>query len=95
MRRWKNDLGDWVSDVHRYYVCVSNSEDDFFTEGDPKSFGGDIVSARIYAQEQSLLNKAAEVRCESWIPDPAYSAPVTLWSERYEKGKKLYRQNWR
>lgn len=49
----------------------------------------------MFAREKSIVHKIVEVRAEGWIPDPAYSAPVYHWSERYEKGKMVCRLKWR
>lgn len=92
MKRWKNDLGDWVTDAKNFYVLVGESELDLYTE---ESFGSNVFGARMFAKEESMVHKVVEVRCESWIQDSAYSAPVTLWSERYEKGKMVCRLKWR
>lgn len=95
MKKWTNNMGEVVTDEKNYYVCISNNEDDFITEGDPISFGTDLERAKAYAIEQSRTNLAVELRCESMVQDPFYDAPVTHWSERYENGKKLFRQMWR
>ena len=92
MRRWQNDLGDWVTDILSYYVLVGEDEHELYTE---ESFGTNIVGARRFAREQSLVHKVVEVRAEGWIPDPVYSAPVYHWSERYENGKMVCRLKWR
>lgn len=91
-RRWKNDLGDWVTDILSYYVLVGEDEHELNTE---ESFGTNLVGARMFAREKSLVHNVVEVRAEGWIPDPAYSAPVYHWSERYEKGKMVCRLKWR
>lgn len=92
MRRWKNDLGDWVTDILSYYVLVGEDEHELNTE---EAFGTNLVGARMFARKQSLVHKIVEVRAEGWIPDPAYSAPVYHWSERYENGKMVCRLKWR
>ena len=54
MRRWKNDLGDWVTDILSYYVLVGEDENELYTE---ESFGTNIVGARMFARKQSLVHK--------------------------------------
>lgn len=95
MAKWINNFGDLVSDTKNYYVHISNSEEDFITEGDPIEFHTNYKSAKAFAIEQSFNNVATEVRCESFVQDPCYDAPVVLWSERYIKGKKQDRLMWR
>lgn len=95
MAKWMNKMGETVTDDKNYYVCISNNKEDFLTEGDPVSFGSDYKKAKAYAIEQSLKNAAVELRMESMVQDPFFDAPVTHWSERYENGKKQFRQNWR
>lgn len=94
MRRFKNGSGDWVTDQKNYYVVCSN--DDFGTETDAEDFWTDWNKARSYAIKMSRTYKAAEIRCEKYIYDEDfYDGMVTIWSECYENGKKIYRRNWR
>ena len=96
MKQWVNGMGRLVDDRKYYYVCICDSEGDFFTDGDPESFGEDILRARLYAIEMSRKHKMVELRMERMVQDPAYDdSPVTFWSERYENGKKMWKQNWR
>lgn len=95
MKTWIDEFGECRTDEKQYYVCLSNDKENFLTIGDPISFYADYVSAKVFAIEQSRTYAAVELRCESFIQDPAYSAPVTHWSERYENGKKQYREIWR
>ena len=95
MRQWITADGEVRDDRKSYYVCTCDTEGDFITEGDPKSFGGELLKARMYAMEMSRKHRMVELRMECFVQDPFYDAPVTFWSERYENGKKLWKQNWR
>lgn len=93
MKKFRNNFGDVVTDTKNYYVVCSN--DEFCTETEPEEFYTDWNKARSYAIKQSRIFAAAEIRCERWVDDEDYDAPVTIWSETYENGKKQYRTTWR
>lgn len=95
MKQWIDAWGENRTDEKTYYVCIGNDKEDFVTTGDPINFYTDYKRARAFAIEQSKIYAAVELRCESFIQDPDYAAPVTHWSDRYENGKKKYREIWR
>lgn len=95
MKQWIDDWGEIRTDKKTYYVCLGNNKDNFLTIGDPINFYEDYKKAKAFAIEQSRKYAAVELRCESFIQDPAYIDPVTHWSDRYENGRKKYREYWR
>lgn len=98
MRRFENNFGDIVTDQKEYYVCISDepANEDFITIGDPENFYTDYYGAVRYAKAQSLKHAAVNLCCERWIhPDEGgdmYDAPMTIWHDRYEQGKKQWRE---
>lgn len=94
MKQWTNKEGVVRNDRPNYYVCICNTEGDFITEK-TEEFYEDRASAIKFAIEVSKRAVMVELRMERFVQDPFYDAPVTFWSERYENGKKIWRQNWR
>ena len=95
MKKWIDDWGELRTDEKNYHICIGNDKDNFITIGDPINFYTDYKAARAFAIEQSKTCAAVELRCESFIQDRNYASPVIHWSDRYENGKKQYREIWR
>ena len=93
MRTFINNFGERVTDQKNYHVDCSNAEDDFITIRS-EEFYTDFNKARSFAIEKSKFYKAVDLCCEQWIEDSMFDAPMTIWRERYENGKKQWREGW-
>lgn len=93
MRTFINNFGERVTDQKEYFVECSNADDDFVSIKS-ESFYTNFNKARTYAIAQSKTFKAVDLCCEQWQEDSMFDAPMTIWRERYENGKKQWREDW-